>query len=90
MWVNWFINNNAKMSSESELTTLREPRQQLPNEQMKIALTQGEFPGGQVVKTLHFQCRGYGFIPGQGTKIPHGKAKKQTKKREREIALRER
>ena len=40
MWVNWFINNNAKMSSESELTTLREPRQQLPNEQMKIALTQ--------------------------------------------------
>ena len=31
-----------------------------------------DFPGGPVVKTLRFQCRGHGFDPwGQGTKIPH-------------------
>ena len=28
-------------------------------------------PGDPVVKTPHFQCRGTGLIPGQGTKIPH-------------------
>ena len=28
-------------------------------------------PGGPVVKTLHFQCKGMGSISGQGTKIPH-------------------
>ena len=27
------------------------------------------FPGGPVVKTLCFQCRGAGSIPGQGTKL---------------------
>ena len=26
---------------------------------------------GPVVKTLLFQCRGEGWIPGQGTKIPY-------------------
>ena len=30
-----------------------------------------DFPGGPVVKTPHFQGRGMGSIPGQGTKIPH-------------------
>jgi len=29
------------------------------------------FPGGPMVKTLHFHCRGYWFDPGWGTKIPH-------------------
>ena len=29
-----------------------------------------EFPGGLVVKTWHFHCRGSGSIPDQGTKIP--------------------
>ena len=29
-----------------------------------------DFPGGPVVKTLGFQCRGQGSIPGPGTKIP--------------------
>ena len=29
----------------------------------------GNFPGGPVVKTLHFYSRGIGMIPGQGTKI---------------------
>ena len=24
-----------------------------------------------MVKTLYFQCKGVGSIPGQGTKIPH-------------------
>ena len=46
----------------------------------------GDFPGGSVVKTLHFHCRGRGFIPGQGTKIPHAsrcgqKWKKKKKKK---------
>ena len=31
----------------------------------------GNFPGGPVVKTLCFQYRGLGSIPGQGTKISH-------------------
>ena len=86
MWVNWFINNNAKMSSESELTTtLRESRQQLPNEQMRMALIQWEFSSSPVVKTLHFQCMECGFSPGQGTKIPHAtwQSQKTDKKRQR-------
>ena len=29
-------------------------------------------PGGPVVKTLCFHCRGLGSIPGQGTKLLHG------------------
>ena len=37
------------------------------------------FPGCPVVKTLHFQCRGEGLIPGYGSKIPralqHGQEK---------------
>ena len=30
----------------------------------------GEFPGGPVVRILHFHCRGLGFDPCWGTKIP--------------------
>ena len=30
----------------------------------------GEFPGGPVVRTQHFHCRGLGSIPGRGTNIP--------------------
>ena len=30
-----------------------------------------DFPGGLVVKTLHFQCRGHRFDPWWETKIPH-------------------
>ena len=26
-------------------------------------------PGGPVVKTAHFNCRGMGSIPGEGTKL---------------------
>jgi len=43
---------------------------------MCIRTTRGfywDFPGGPVVKTLHFHCRGHRFgplFPGQGTKIP--------------------
>ena len=40
-----------------------------------------DFPGGPVVKTLRFQCRGMGSIPGQGTKIPHSvQCSQKTKK----------
>ena len=35
----------------------------------------GDFPGGPVVKTLCFQCRGLGWIPAQRTKIPHAATK---------------
>ena len=31
----------------------------------------GDFPGGSVVKTPSFQCKGMGSTLGQGTKIPH-------------------
>ena len=30
----------------------------------------GEFPGGPVVRTQRFHCRGAGSIPCRGTKIP--------------------
>ena len=30
-----------------------------------------EFPGSPVVRTLHFHCRGTGWIPGWGTEILH-------------------
>ena len=30
-----------------------------------------DFPGGPVVKTPHFRCRGHGFSPWWGTEIPH-------------------
>ena len=36
---------------------------------LKIVYFIWDFPGGPVVKTLHF-CS-MGLIPGQGTKIPH-------------------
>ena len=36
-----------------------------------------EFPGGPVVRTLHFQCWGSGSIPGQGTKIPQATLQKK-------------
>ena len=29
-----------------------------------------DFPGGSVVKTLSFHCRGIGLISSWGTKIP--------------------
>ena len=48
-----------------------------------------DFPGSLEIKTLPFQYRGHGSIPGQGTKIPHAplcgqknnRNKKQTKKK---------
>ena len=45
-----------------------------------------DFPGGPVVKTLHFQCggvgrRGVGSIPDWGAKIPHASQRDQKKKR---------
>ena len=30
-----------------------------------------DFPGGPVVRTSCFCCRGYGFYPDLGTKIPY-------------------
>ena len=39
-----------------------------------------DFAGGSVVKTLSFQCRGTGLIPGPGTKIPHAEQHRQKKK----------
>ena len=30
-----------------------------------------------MVKTLHFQCRGHGSIPGWGTKMPHAMWRRQ-------------
>ena len=46
-----------------------------------------EFPGGPVVRTLHFHCRGPGFNPGWGTKIPqavrHGQKKQKQKQKQK-------
>ena len=40
-----------------------------------------EFPGGPVVRTQRFYCRGPGSTPGGGTKIPQAewRGQKQTK-----------
>ena len=41
----------------------------------------GNLPGGPVVKTPQFHCRGLGFDPGWGTKIPQAAQGGQKKKR---------
>ena len=38
-----------------------------------------DFPGGPVVRTLCFHCRGTVSIPGRGTKIPRGAQRSQKK-----------
>ena len=45
-----------------------------------------DFRGGPVVKTPRFQCRGCGFNPWLGNKIPthHGVRSKKKKKKERQ------
>ena len=40
-----------------------------------------EFPGGPVVRTQRFHCRGPGFNPCQGTKIPQAAQRRQKKKK---------
>ena len=47
-----------------------------------------ELPGGPVVRTLHFHCRGPGFDPrsGPGTKIPYAVQHGQKKDRYTMIA----
>jgi len=40
----------------------------------------GEFPGGPVVKTPHFQGKGTEVIPGWETKIPYAVQGSQKKK----------
>jgi len=40
----------------------------------------GDLPGGPVVKNLCFHYRKHGFIPGQGTRIPHATQCSQTTK----------
>ena len=37
-------------------------------EELKVLLILGIYPGGPVAKTPCFQCRGWGSIPGQGTR----------------------
>ena len=49
-----------------------------------------DFPGGPVVKTLYFHCRGHEFDPDWRTKIPQAtqwgqKKKKKKKKRKKSI-----
>ena len=43
-----------------------------------------KFPGGPVVRTQNFNCRGPGSIPGRGTEIPLATRsdKKQTNKKQ--------
>ena len=42
-----------------------------------------EFPGGPMVRTLHFHSEGLGLIPGQGTKTLNAKKKKEGEGKER-------
>ena len=43
-------------------------------------IVSGEFPGGPVVKTPHFQGKGTEVIPGWETKIPYAVQGSQKKK----------
>ena len=43
-----------------------------------------EFPGGPMVGTPSFHCRGHGKTPGQGTKILHDSRPPKKKKEENE------
>ena len=45
-----------------------------------ILISSREFPGGPVVMTWCFHCRGPGSIPGQGTEIPEAAWCSQNKK----------
>ena len=49
-----------------------------------------DFPGGPVVKTPHFQCKGMGSISGQGTKIPHAMWQGQSIKKKKKSYLKRR
>ena len=44
-----------------------------------------DFPGGPVVTTPCFHCRGVGLIPGQGTRNLHAACMAKKKKKEKEI-----
>ena len=45
-----------------------------------LQMTGREFPGGPVVRTPLFHCRGPGSFPGWATKIPQAHGKKKKKK----------
>ena len=42
----------------------------------------GDFPGGSVVKTLHFQCRGHRFHSGEELRSHMSKHGQKKKKKE--------
>ena len=46
----------------------------------------GDFPGGPVVKTTHFQCRGQVFNPWSGNLVAWTKENKQKSKKKKSIA----
>ena len=45
-----------------------------------LKLYQGDFPGGPVVKTLLFHCRGMSWIRGRGAKILHAAPQQEKQK----------
>ena len=47
-----------------------------------------DFPGGPVLETPCFHCRGHGSIPGQGTKVPHAARPKKDKNKNKKNTLR--
>ena len=40
-----------------------------------------DFPGGPVVRSLHFHCRGFGFNTWSGHYMPHASQHSQKKKK---------
>ena len=49
--------------------------------------TMGDFPGGLVVKNLPYNAGHVGWIPGQGTKIPHAAGQLSPRATTIELAL---
>ena len=49
----------------------------------------GDYPGGPVVKIPCFHCRGCGFDPNQGSKIPHAAWCVQKKKSELDNSIKD-
>ena len=59
-------------------------RPSLTSSHLRMFQVDWNFPGGPVVKTPHFHCKGHGFNPSspwsEKFHMPYGATKKQTKK----------
>ena len=89
-------NNYSFLSVSKYFTTHQCPQPTLENSIHFIYKDHGdlfqislfwEFPGGPVVRTRHFHCRGLGSILGRGTKIPQAARRGRKNQKKTNTAL---